>query len=45
MKAIVKAFFTAVNAVIALFGGEKIDIDAQINDVYGWLEALDFNID
>ena len=45
MKAIIAAFFTAVNAVIKLFGGEQIDVNEQLTSIYGWLEALEFNVD
>ncbi len=45
MKAIITAFFTAVNAVIVLFGGEAINIDDKLADIYTWLEELEINVD
>ena len=45
MKALITAFFTAVNAVSKLFGGAQIDIDAQLNDIYKWLEEAGLKID
>lgn len=45
MTAIISAFFTAVNAVIKLFGGEQIDVSTQVADVLDWFRALGFTID
>lgn len=45
MKSLITAFFTAVNAVIALFGGEQIDVDAQLADIYKWLEEAGLKLD
>lgn len=45
MKAIVEAFFKAVNAVIVLFGGTALDVDAQVDSVFKWMENLEINVD
>lgn len=41
MEAIIKAFFSALNAILALFGKEEIVVDEKYGDaVKNWWEEL-----
>ncbi|MBQ7862646.1 MAG: hypothetical protein IJ349_10670 [Clostridia bacterium] len=44
MEKLIKAFFTAVNAVIKVFDPENagINVDQQVEDILNWFETAGF---